>query len=75
MHDDDFEPLRASLDDLLDDFSMPEIVAALARISRDYKAELMLEDSTEYLGWAAWESSLGTALRVAAGDEADSLLG
>ena len=69
MEDEDHDALVSHLEVLLDASSMPEVVAALVRISRAYKDQLQRERTSEYQGWALWEESLVDALRRAAGDD------
>lgn len=69
MEDADYDSLVSDLDALLGEFSMPEIVAALVRISRTYKDQLQRERNSEYQGWALWEDTLVDALRRVAGDD------
>ena len=69
MEDEEHDSLVSKLDELLGESSMPEIVAALVRISRDYKDQLQREGNSEYQGWVGWEDSLMDALRRAAGDD------
>jgi len=57
------------------DTSMPEIVAGLVMLSRDYKDELQQEGNSEAQGWGEWETALSQALIGAAGqDEFDDLV-
>ncbi len=59
-------PLADSLEALIEDYSMPEVVAELILYSRRYGGN----------GWAPWESALTTALSEAAGpDEVAELVG
>ena len=59
-------PLADTLESLIDDYSMPEVVAELILYSRRYGGN----------GWAPWESALTTALGDAAGlDEVKELVG
>ena len=59
-------PLADTLEALIDDYSMPEVVAELILYSRRYGGS----------GWAPWESALTTALSDAAGpDEVAELVG
>src|SRR4051812_13998820 len=69
------EPFVDRLDNLLTDTSMPEVVAGLARLSRQYKEQLKRQGNSEHQGWEAWEQALAVALREGAGqDEHDELL-
>lgn len=61
--------LTERLDDLLDDSSMPEIVAALVLLSREYAEQLRREGNPEYPGWETWEHVLSAALREVEGPE------
>lgn len=61
--------LNDRVEALLDDFSMPEVVAALVLLSRDYAAQLRREGNREYLGWEPWERALAAAIREVAGPE------
>ena len=63
------DPVMERLEDLLSDHSMPEIVAALIRLSREYKEQLKRERNSESQGWRCWEDALTVALREAAGPE------
>lgn len=69
MENEEHDSLVSRLDELLGESSMPEIIAALVRISRDYKDQLKREENSEYQGWAAWEDSLVDTLRRVAGDD------
>jgi hypothetical protein len=70
------EQMLTSLEGMLADSSMPEIVAALIRLSRKYGKLLRRERSNEYVGWEVWEKALSEALRKAAGrDELEELAG
>ncbi len=61
---------------LLDEKSMPEIVAALIYISRSYKQRLQQEDNREYIGWENWELALSTVINDVEGpEELNELLG
>lgn len=61
---------------LLDEKSMPEIVAALIYISRSYKQCLQQEDNREYIGWENWELALSTVINDVEGpEELNELLG
>jgi hypothetical protein len=62
------------LDDLLEEASIPEMVAALVHLSRGYNELLKAEDNREYLGWEAWEQALSAVLREVAGPEEASAL-
>ena len=59
-------PLADTLETLIEDYSMPEVVAQLILYSRRYGGN----------GWAPWESALTAALSDAAGpDEVAELVG
>jgi hypothetical protein len=61
---------------LLDEKSMPEIVAALIYISRSYKQRLQQEDNREYIGWENWELALSAVINDVEGpEELNELLG
>jgi hypothetical protein len=51
MENTDRSRLTERLDELLEDSSMPEIVAALVLLSRGYAEQLRSEGNREYLGW------------------------
>ena len=58
--------LADALETLIDDYSMPEVVAELILYSRRHGGD----------GWAPWESALTAALSEAAGaDEVAELVG
>ena len=64
------------LDALMEDSSMPELVAALVILSRSYKDQLKAEKNNEWQGWAVWDDALSAALvRVGGQEEYDELLG
>ena len=59
-------PLADTLETLIEDYSMPEVVSELILYARRYGGH----------GWASWESALTTALSEAAGaDEVAELVG
>jgi hypothetical protein len=60
------DPVMDRLEDLLRDHSMPGIVAALIRLSREYKEQLKRERNSEYQGWESWEDALTVSFREAA---------
>ena len=63
------------MDALLEDATMPELVAALVVLSRDYAEQLRREGNPEYAGWETWDHALSDALlRVEGPDEFDDLL-
>ena len=57
------------MDALLEDASMPELIAALVLLSRDYAQELRKEGDPEYRGWQTWERVLSDALLEVEGPE------
>jgi len=61
--------LAQSLEKLIGERSMPEVVAALIRLSRGYKEQLQREGNSESQGWQSWESALSAALGDVAGPE------
>lgn len=61
--------LSERLDALLEDSSMPEIVAALVLLSRGYAEQLRSEGNPEYPGWETWEHALSAALLEVEGPE------
>lgn len=70
------DPLVRSLEKFVGDHSMPEVVAALIRLSREYKEQLQREGISEWQGWHSWEEALLVALGEAAGpDEVEELAG
>ena len=67
--------LQDRMDELLEDASMPELVAALVLLSRHYAEQLRREGDPEYPGWEIWDQALSDALlRVEGRDEFDDLL-
>ena len=61
---------------LLDEKSMPEIVAALVYLSRRYKEQLQQENNREYIGWETWEQALSAVISEVEGpEESNELLG
>ena len=63
------------LEGLLEEASMPELVAALIRLSRDYSEHLRREKNSEFQGWDVWEAALSQTLRQVEGqDEYEDLL-
>ena len=63
------------MDELLEDASMNELVAALVLLSREYAEELRREGNPEYPGWEVWDHALSAALlKVEGQDEFDDLL-
>ena len=54
--------LTERMDELLDDSSMPELVAALVVLSREYADQLRREGNPEYPGWEVWDHALSDAL-------------
>ncbi len=61
---------------IIDEKSMPEVVAALVYISRSYKERLQQEGNREYIGWEIWEQALSSAINEVEGpDELNELLG
>lgn len=63
------DPLLAQLEKLVGNHSMPDVVAALLRLSRGYKERLKRERNSEYQGWESWETALRAAFIEAAGSE------
>jgi hypothetical protein len=61
--------LKEQLDELLEDSSMPEIVAALVLLSRDYAEEMRREGNPEYPAWEGWEQALSAVLLKVEGPE------
>ncbi len=61
--------LTERLDELLEDASMPKIVAALVLLSRGYAEQLRSEGDREYLGWEPWERALTAAILEVEGPE------
>ena len=59
--------LTKALDDLLIEFSMPEIIEALQKLCRENKLDLKRQRNSEYQGWAVIEDALMEA-RVRIGD-------
>jgi hypothetical protein len=55
------DPLMRSLEHLVGDHSMPEVVAALVRLSRAYKEQLQSESISESQGWQSREPAVSTA--------------
>ena len=67
--------LTEKMDELLEDSSMPELVAALVVLSRDYAEQLRREGNPEYPAWEGWEQALSTVLlQVEGPDEFEDLL-
>ena len=62
-------PLGTQLEKLIGEYSMPEVVVELVRLSRRYKEQLRREGNSEYQGWAAWDEALTAAVNEAAGPE------
>ncbi len=62
-------PLMDRLEELVGEHSMPDVVAALVRLSREYKEQLKREGISEYYGWKSWEEALKDAFSAAAGPE------
>jgi hypothetical protein len=62
------------LDDLLEEYGMPEVVAALVHLSRSYAEALRDESNRESLGWEPWERGLSGAFREAAGEDLEALI-
>ncbi len=59
----------SNVETLIDSKSMPEVVAALVYVSRQYKERLQQEDSREYMGWESWEQALSAAINEVEGPE------
>jgi hypothetical protein len=75
MENTDRSRLTERLDELLEDSSMPEIVAALVLLSRGYAEQLRSEGNREYLGWEPWERALTAGiLEVEGPEELEALL-
>jgi hypothetical protein len=75
MENTDRSRLTERLDELLEDSSMPEIVAALVLLSRGYAEQLRSEGNREYLGWKPWERALTAGiLEVEGPEELEALL-
>ena len=73
--DDTERSLVERMDELLEDASMPDLVAALILLSRDYAEQLRREGDPEYPGWEIWEQALSDALlRVEGLEETKDLL-
>lgn len=69
-------PLVGRLDAMLEDASMPEIVAALVLLSRAYVEQMRRDGDPEYPGWEAWDHALSAALlQVEGRTEFEDLLG
>ena len=67
--------LTEKMDELLEDSSMPELVAALVLLSRKYAEQLRREGNSEYSAWEGWEQALSAVLLQLEGqDELDDLL-
>lgn len=67
--------LTERIDELLEDSSMPELVAALVLLSRDYTEQLRRDGNPEYPGWEIWDQALSAALlRVEGPTEFEALL-
>ena len=67
--------LTERMDELLEDSSMPELVAALVLLSREYAEQLRREGNPEYPGWEIWDQALSAVLlQVEGQDEFDDLL-
>ena len=67
--------LTERMDELLEDSSMPELVAALVVLSRDYAEQLRREGNPEYPAWEGWERDLSAVLlQVEGQDEFEDLL-
>ena len=63
-------PLLDRLDALMGEYSMPELVEGLLRLSRRYKAELRDRGNGEDQGWEAWDEALTGALLHGEGPQA-----
>jgi hypothetical protein len=61
--------LKEKMDELLEDSSMPELVAALVLLSRDYAEQLRSDGNPEYPGWETWDHVLSAALLQVEGPE------
>jgi hypothetical protein len=57
------------MDELLDGSSMPELVAALVLLSRNYAELLRRDGDSEYPGWETWDHVLSAALLQVEGPE------
>jgi hypothetical protein len=57
------------MDELLDGSSMPELVAALVLLSRNYAELLRRDRDPEYPGWETWDHVLSAALLQVEGPE------
>ena len=67
--------LTERMDELLEDSSMPELVAALVLLSREYAEQLRREGNPEYPAWEGWEQALSAVLlQVEGPDEFEDLL-
>ena len=69
MENTERSPLVERMDALLDDSSMPELVAALVLLSRDYAEQLRRDGNPEYPGWETWDHVLSAALLEVEGPE------
>lgn len=61
--------LIETLDDMLGEASMPEIVAALIWLSKGYKEQMISDNNSEYQGWVTWEDNLSDMLKAIVGQE------
>lgn len=66
MTDDSF---ISNIETLIDTRSMPEVVAALVYVSRQYKERLQQEGNREYMGWENWEQALSAAINEVEGPD------
>ena len=67
--------LTERMDELLEDSSMPELVATLVLLSRDYAEQLRREGNPEYPAWEGWERDISAVLlQVEGPDETGELL-
>jgi hypothetical protein len=57
------DPIIEDLEELIDDYSVPEIIDALITIARDYKEAMKAEGDTEWQGWDGIELELTRALK------------
>jgi hypothetical protein len=57
------DPIIEDLEELIDDYSVPEIIDGLITIARHYKEAMKAEGDTEWQGWDGIEIELSRALK------------
>lgn len=61
--------LMERIDELIEEWSMPELVAVLVAYSHAWKEQFQKDGNSEWQGWAVWEDELAKAYKACTGDD------